>query len=240
MEKKATPASPGDGLANQGLAGAGRTDEEDAAGDAGAHASELLGVLEELDDFGELDLGLVDAGDVLEGDRGPIVGDLARLASAEVHRLVQAAARTTEEVDEQGAEEDEGQEGDEKPAEVEARALDGNLDAVRAGLDAGLAEYLVDGGARLFPRLELLAGGGENDELVALDLDGGDFAGLGHLDDLAELKFVGRTGRAQKEQQDDRDRGDHQDPSYGVRTNRRLQGSVPPMLGRRGAGPPVG
>ena len=119
-----------DGLADEGLTGAGRADEEHAARDASADAGELLGVLEELDDFGELDLGLVNAGNVLEGDGGSVFGDLARLAPAEVHRLVQAAPRTAEEVDEQGPEEDEGEEGDEKPAEVEAGPLDDDLDAV--------------------------------------------------------------------------------------------------------------
>ena len=60
----------GDGARQQRLAGARRADEQHAARDARAERGELLGVLEELDDFLELFLGLVDAGDVGEGHDG--------------------------------------------------------------------------------------------------------------------------------------------------------------------------
>ena len=51
----------------EGLARAGRADEEDALGDLPAEPLELLGILEELDDLLELDLRFLDARDVLEG-----------------------------------------------------------------------------------------------------------------------------------------------------------------------------
>ena len=59
----------GDGLGEQRLAGAGRAVQQDALRDLGAQALEALRVGEELDDLAELVLGLVDAGDVVPGDR---------------------------------------------------------------------------------------------------------------------------------------------------------------------------
>ena len=60
----------GDGLGEQRLAAAGRADEQHAARDAAADAREASGVLEELDDLAHLVLGLLGAGDVVEGDVG--------------------------------------------------------------------------------------------------------------------------------------------------------------------------
>ena len=54
----------GDGAGQQGLAGAGRADQQHALGDPGAESVKLLGVLQELDDLAKLVLGLVDAGHV--------------------------------------------------------------------------------------------------------------------------------------------------------------------------------
>jgi hypothetical protein len=72
----------------EGLAGARRPDEEDAARNARAEGGELLGVLEELDDFDELLLRLLDAGDVGEGDRGPVGREEAGATLPERHRLI--------------------------------------------------------------------------------------------------------------------------------------------------------
>src|SRR5207237_6806614 len=48
--------------------GSGLAGEQDAARDAAAELAVALRVLEEVDDLLELGLGLLDAGDVLEGD----------------------------------------------------------------------------------------------------------------------------------------------------------------------------
>ena len=66
-EKNARVGLAGDGAREQRLAGARRPVEQHAARDPRAEALVALGVLEEVDDLDELVLGLVDAGDVVEG-----------------------------------------------------------------------------------------------------------------------------------------------------------------------------
>jgi hypothetical protein len=56
----------GDGACQQGLARAGRADQQDSLGDAGAEPAVDLRLLEEGDDFFEFVLGFVDAGHVVE------------------------------------------------------------------------------------------------------------------------------------------------------------------------------
>ena len=73
----------GDGAGHQRLAGAGRPDEQHAARDARAERVELLRVLQELDDFLELGLGLVDAGHVVERDDGLVAEEHPGAALAE-------------------------------------------------------------------------------------------------------------------------------------------------------------
>src|SRR5690606_38394810 len=57
----------GDGAGQQRLARAGGADQEHALGDPAAEALELLGGLEELDDLLQLGLGVLQAGDLVEG-----------------------------------------------------------------------------------------------------------------------------------------------------------------------------
>ena len=76
----------GDGAGHQRLAGAGRADEQHAARDPRAERVELLGVLQELDDFLELGLGLVDAGDVGERHDGLVAEEHPGPALAEADR----------------------------------------------------------------------------------------------------------------------------------------------------------
>ncbi len=100
----------GDGLGEQRLARAGRADQQHALGNARAQGRELLRVLEEFDDFLQLVLRLFDAGDVQEGDVGAGAAEHARLALAEAHRLVVGALRLTQEEEQDGDDEDDGQE----------------------------------------------------------------------------------------------------------------------------------
>ena len=86
MLKKGTPASPATARAMQRLAGAWRAHEEHAARDARAEGVELLGVLQELHDFLELRLGLVDPGHVVEGDDGLVAEEHPGPALAEADR----------------------------------------------------------------------------------------------------------------------------------------------------------
>ena len=68
IEKNGTFASPGDRAREQRLAGPGRAAEQHAVGDAAAEPLVPLGLAQEVDDLAQLALGLVDAGDVGEGD----------------------------------------------------------------------------------------------------------------------------------------------------------------------------
>ena len=100
----------GDGAREQRLAGAWRADEQHAARDARAELVELLRVLQELDDFLELCLGLVDAGHVVERDDGLVAQEHARAALAEAERLVVGALRLAEHEEQQRADEQDRQE----------------------------------------------------------------------------------------------------------------------------------
>ena len=78
----------GDRPGQQRLAGARRADQQHAARDARAERGELLRVLQELDDFLELGLRLVDAGHVVERDDRLVADEHPRAALAEAERLV--------------------------------------------------------------------------------------------------------------------------------------------------------
>ena len=99
MVKNGTPASPATARAEQGLAGAGRADQQRALGDLAAQALELGRVLQEVDDLGQLFLGLVDAGHVLEGDAVLVLGQQPGLGLAEAHGAARAALHLAHEED---------------------------------------------------------------------------------------------------------------------------------------------
>src|SRR5690606_969769 len=82
----------GDGLGQQGLAGAGRADHQHAARDAAAEALELARITKELDQLAHLFLGFVAAGDIRQSGLDLVFGEQPRLGLAEAHR---AAATTT-------------------------------------------------------------------------------------------------------------------------------------------------
>src|SRR5206468_49716 len=77
-----------DGAREQRLAGARRSDQQDAVRNPRAKSSELLGVLQELDDLLELLLRFFDAGDVGKRDRRLVPHEHARAAFAKRERLI--------------------------------------------------------------------------------------------------------------------------------------------------------
>ena len=106
IEKNGTLGLPGDRAGEQRLAGAGLAGEQHAARDAAAEPAVAVGVAQEVDDLGELGLGLLDAGDVLEGHRrgrrldAPGAG-AAEAPSPPARRRRRAAAHLDEQPDEQ-------------------------------------------------------------------------------------------------------------------------------------------
>ena len=72
---------------DQRLAGAGRADQQHAARDAPAEPLEFARIAQEFDDLLQVLLGLVDAGDVLEGDAAMRLGEKLGAALAEAERL---------------------------------------------------------------------------------------------------------------------------------------------------------
>jgi hypothetical protein len=99
----------GDGSREQRLTRAWRSHQQHAARDARAELIELLGVLQELDNFLQFGLGFVDAGHVLERDDGLVAEEHAGAALAEAHRLVVGALRLAQHEEQEGADEQDGQ-----------------------------------------------------------------------------------------------------------------------------------
>ncbi len=110
-----------DGARGQRLAGAGRADQQHAARNPAAELLELLRVAQELDDLLQVFLGLVDAGDVLEGDAARRLGQKLGLRLAEAHRLAGAALHLAGHVDPQAQEQEDRQDaGDDRQQPVVA------------------------------------------------------------------------------------------------------------------------
>src|SRR5438552_3725639 len=112
------PGLAGDCAGEQRLAGPRGADEQHTLGDATAELGELLRVLEERDDLLELLLGLVDAGDVVEGDLVCVLGEQLGAALAEGHRLAAAHLHLAHEEDPDADQQQHGSpldEGDEVP-----------------------------------------------------------------------------------------------------------------------------
>ena len=105
-----------DRASHQRLAGARRADEQHAARDARAERVELLRVLQELDDFLELGLGLVHAGHVVERDDGLVAEEHPGAALAEAEGLVIGALGLSHHEEDEAADDEEGQEpGQQQP-----------------------------------------------------------------------------------------------------------------------------
>ena len=217
------PRLPRDGLGQQRLAGAGLAGEQDAARDPPAELAVAVGVLEEVDDLGQLRLRLVDAGHVGEGDALLAALDAARLRARERAQRAHpgpaagAAGEEHEQADQQDHRAEAEQEVDQQAARVDRLGLDddavllqqlGELVGVGEGRDLGL-EVL---GRLLLPGRVVL--------LLELALDGlalgGDALDVAVLDLLAEGRVVGDVDRgllARAEQRDadvvERQQDDH-------------------------------
>ena len=93
IEKNAACASPATARASSVLPVPGRAGEQHAVGHPAAEAPVALGVLEEVDDLGQLGLGLVDPGDVGEGDADRLRVDAPGARAAEVAERAHARRR---------------------------------------------------------------------------------------------------------------------------------------------------
>src|SRR5690606_27571944 len=82
----------GDGAGEQRLAGARRADKQRALRDLAAKTREFLRVAQEFDDLLQLFLGLVDAGDIIEGHPAMLFGQQLGAGFAEAHRPAAPAA----------------------------------------------------------------------------------------------------------------------------------------------------
>ena len=83
MREERNVGFAGNGARQQGLAGSRRSDQQHALGNASAELLELLRFAQELDDFLQLFLGFIHAGDVFERHLLLLHGEQARPALAE-------------------------------------------------------------------------------------------------------------------------------------------------------------
>ena len=193
----------GHGPGQQGLACPRRADEQHALGDAAAEPLELARLLEELDDLAELGFGLLDAGDVLEGQLLLLAGEELGPALAEGHGLVAAGLHLAHHEDPEEDHQEYREPADEDREEGTAGAvLDDDVDLV-------LAEDLDQVGvSRGQDGLEGLAVREPAADLVLLDRDLFDLAllDLGH--ELRESDVLLGQGRGLEEAPE----GDDDDP----------------------------
>ncbi len=113
-DMKGTPGLTGDGPGEQGLAGAGRADQEHALGDLGPDLLEAGRGLEEVDDLADLLLDAGVAGDVVEGGGRPVAAEGLGLRAADRHDPRHLApGLAADEVDEGGADPDDEEVGQE-------------------------------------------------------------------------------------------------------------------------------
>ena len=199
----------------QRLAGARRTNQQNALGNLGADGGEAIGVLEEVDNLSEFKLGALDPGHITEGDLGLRLHLHPRLALAEVHGRVAAAALGAAQQEEQAAEQQ--QREDQRshrllPGLRLTGGLDGDVDLVRfQQLEQILVGGKVDNGA-LAIVLDHLSGAP-----VGGDQHPGYLVGLHGLDEVAVAQAARSVGRIRAIQEggahgDHNDRQEHIEP----------------------------
>ena len=204
----------GDCAGEEGLAGARRSDEQDALGDAAAEALELLRFAEELDDLLELFLGFVDAGDVLEGDLLLLHGEQTGARLAEAHGLVAAGLHLAEEEEPEAEQEGEGRDGDQQAEPlVGALILDGDVDAVIAERLVHVGVVARDGGVEEIFVVAIVAG-----DLSAVDDDVLDLALVSIVEQLceADVLFLTTASCFDDDLPEEEQAGDHEDPDQNL------------------------
>ena len=154
----------GDGAGQQSLTGARRAHQQTALGDLAAEALELLRVAQVFDDLFQFLLGLVDAGDVVEGHAPQLFGQQARLGLAEAHGLAAAALHLAHE-ENPHADEQQHREPVQQQHEERVGALDGlHVKGHAAGFQGVNQSVQIVGGA--------------GDEGPGIGVDAGDVAAL--------------------------------------------------------------
>ena len=114
MVKNGTLASPAMARASSVLPVPGGPTSSTPRGMLAAEALELAGIAQELDDLLQLLLGLVDAGDVLEGDAAMRLGQQLGARLAEAQRLAAGALHLARQEDPHADQRDERQPGDQQ------------------------------------------------------------------------------------------------------------------------------
>ena len=204
----------GDGAGEQGFAGSRRSDEQDALGDAAAEALELLGLAEELDDFLELFLGFIDAGDVLEGDLFLLHGEQAGARFAEAHGLVAAGLHLAEEEEPEAEKEGKRRKLDEEAEpSVGVLVLDGDVDAVVAQRLIHVGVVGRDGGVELGLIVAEVTG-----DLGPVDDDVLDLAFIGFVEQLGEADalVLAHAGAFGDELPEEHEACDHENPNQNL------------------------
>ena len=94
----------------KGFTGARRANQQNAFGNLGANRSEAIGVLEEVDDFGELELGTFNAGDIFKGHLGLGFHLDPGFALAEAHGGIATTTLGAAQQEEQSTQQQQGEE----------------------------------------------------------------------------------------------------------------------------------
>jgi hypothetical protein len=203
------------GAGEEGLAGAWRSDEQNALGDAAAELLELLSLAEELDDLLELFLGFVNAGDVLEGDLLLLHGEQTGAGLAEAHGLVAAGLHLAQEEEPEAKQEGKGCDGDQQAEPlVRALVLDGNVDAVVAECLIHVGIVARDGGVEDILRVVAVFAG----DLGSVDGDFSDLALVGVVEELgeADVLFLRATRTLDDKLPEDEEARSHEDPDQNL------------------------
>src|ERR1700734_2365778 len=111
MVKNGTLASPAMGRASNVLPVAGGPNKGPAPGIAPAEPLEFCRIAQKFDDLLQIELGFVDAGDILEGDAAMRLGEELGAALAEAGRLAAGALQLTRQQNPQATKRDERQPG---------------------------------------------------------------------------------------------------------------------------------